>query len=134
MPTVIIGVIVILFEILCFFFGASLFNTDAPKLAWQIWGGSLISIPLTGFGAAWVYSRLSSSKSYNLMKIGGVAAFLGSTSLGFWLVLAIKAKQHGSPGAVIAALSTFCALYLLTAGLRMRSEGQRRNSLTTDQT
>ena len=119
MPTMILGVIVILFEILCFFFGASLFNTDAPKLAWQIWGASLVSIPVTGFGAAWVYSRKRAKKQYDLKTVGLSAAILGCAALSIWLALAVKAKQNGSQGAVIASLSIFCSLYLVTAGLHL---------------
>ena len=119
MPVVIVSLFIIVLEIVCFFFGASLFNIDAPVFVWKLWAVSLISIPFTGFGAVWVYNRKGDRSRQSPKRVGVLGISAASLIIGIWLSMLIISRQTPgtTPGAVLAAMSLISAFYLLSSSI-----------------
>jgi hypothetical protein len=119
MANFVIAFLVAGLEILCLFFGAVLFNTEAPQNVWRLWAWALGTIPVTGIGAVWLASRRSRMVGARKRVLGGIGSLFGLLASVVWIVPVITYKREAGAmmGSVIASLAFIPALYLLSAGL-----------------
>jgi hypothetical protein len=114
-------------ELLCLLAGLGLSEADAPLAVWKVWQLALLSIPVTGFAAAWGFSRLRRATRGQIIT-GGLGSLLGLLAAGYWTmqVNAMRAQAESLLGGMVASLALMAALLLLSAGLALLRVSRRR--------